>query len=107
MNNQDYEAFLRKVDEEGVLDDFAEDLHGHDVHDQVDLPDSLSRLETSFILSALIIAHNEAHDSGSFFDCAMYHRLINQFIELDDDLREDFEQAQQQHPMVEMFGGMI
>lgn len=106
LDTDDYRAFLEKVDEQCV-DEFAEELFGHDAQTEVQLPDTVTKVELHQIISALITAHNEANERSEFFDCVMYHRLIRTFVELDEDVQREYRDAQeQQHPFVAMFGAM-
>lgn len=102
----EYKAFLDKVDEVGALDEFAEETYGYDAHEVVATIDTsddeieLTRVDVMQLTVGLISGHNKANDNGDFFEAAMQHRLLNKVLQIDDDVREDFEEAQQPRDVV-------
>jgi hypothetical protein len=104
LDGDDYRAFLEKVGDD-VAEEFNEELFGHDAHRQIELPDSIAKVELHHLLSALITAHNHASDNGDFYDCVMYHALITEFAELDEELYREFEEAQKRdHSLTAVLG---
>ena len=105
MNNQDYKAFLDKVIGSGVVDEFNAEMFGNEVNREIELPDKENAVAMRFICSALIDAHNNAIDQSDFHHAAMYYRLMQRYMQLDDVLIEEFEESQQIHPLEMMLHG--
>lgn len=89
---------LHEMIDERVMDEWLEKTHGHEAREEIDIDTSLTKIELTYLVDAIIEARNQAVNNGEFITLLMCYRLLEWTLDMDDEMREEYEEVQQYGP---------